>query len=335
MKIFIPFTIKDIGGPSSFVMKFSQGLKERGHEVSFVETSDYDILFVIVQAPFDILMRAKLHKKVIVQRLDGVYYWSVAGPLFPLFNLKALLTYHLFTNHTVYQSNYSKYCARRFLFTHRSSPSTIIYNGVDTNVFSPGQTTLSLRDTADQAIFFSASAFRRKDQILPLLEALSFYHDHYNSNFKLVLAGTFTRKLPALLPTIQSIPWVHILGKIPNQELPLYERASDIFVFSHLNPPCPNNVIEALACGLPICGVADGAMPELITSGVEGSLIPVQGHAFWKERSYDTQLFAKNLDSIIKSQPSLAQQSRSKALEKFSLEKMLDQYEELFKKTLT
>ncbi len=31
MKIFIPFSLKDIGGPSSFVRKFKAGLETRGH----------------------------------------------------------------------------------------------------------------------------------------------------------------------------------------------------------------------------------------------------------------------------------------------------------------
>jgi len=41
-------------------------------------------------------------------------------------------------------------------------------------------------------------------------------------------------------------------------------RASDIFIYSHLNPPCPNSVLEAIAAGLPVAGYDSGAMAELL-----------------------------------------------------------------------
>jgi len=41
-------------------------------------------------------------------------------------------------------------------------------------------------------------------------------------------------------------------------------RAADIFLYSHLNPPCPNSVIEAISCGLPVVGFNSGSMSELL-----------------------------------------------------------------------
>jgi glycosyltransferase involved in cell wall biosynthesis len=112
--------------------------------------------------------------------------------------------------------------------------------------------------------------------------------------------------------------------------LPQYERGSDLFLFTHLNPACPNNIIEAMACGLPICGVSDGAMTELVANSVGGLLLPVDGNAFWRRRPYNTALFAKNINELITMKTAFAQKSRVRAVNYFSLEKMLDEYESLF-----
>lgn len=334
MKVFIPFVTRDIGGPSTFAKKFKTGFEQRGHEVVFEECSDYDILLIIVQAPWDILLRAKKRKKPIVQRLDGVYYWSVSGWKYPLLNLKALLIRHLFANFTVYQSQYSKYCSNKFLRKKFPDPSTIIYNGVDLETFSPDGPKMELRDNPNQKIFFTASEFRRRDQLLPILKALTYYHDTFSSEFKFVIAGNFHRELSGFENTLKAYPWVKVLGKIPNEDLPSYERASDVFLFTHLNPPCPNNIIEALACGLPVCGVADGAMPELITSGKQGLLIKTTGQAYWRRRSYDTHQLADHINTILKNRFHYAQASRQDTEQSFSLEKMVDAYENIFQKLL-
>ncbi len=330
MKILVPFTVRDIGGPSSFVRKFQTEMERRGHAVTFDEGTEYDLVLVIVQAPFSTLFRARKLKKPIIQRLDGVYYWSVAKWRFPLLNLKAAIVRHFFTDYTVYQSEYSKRSAERFLGRTVRIPSTIIYNGVDTERFSPEGKTEALRDTPDQQVFFTASEFRRKDQILPILHALEYYHEHYSQSFKFVIAGSFNRELAGFDKELGRYPWAQFLGKISNEDLPSYERAADVFLFTHLNPPCPNNIIEAMSSGLPICGIRDGAMPELINEGNNGLLVPTNGEAYWQTRNYDPVTFANNLARIIENRERFSRESRQYAQQRFSLETMIDQYQAIF-----
>ncbi len=329
MKIFLPFTIKGIGGTATFALKFKSGMEQQGHEVFFDYREDYDVLFLIVQCPLAYLWDAKKKGKKIIQRLDGTYYWSVSGWKYTLYNLKAKIIRHFFTDFTIYQSEYSKYCAEKFLGKKHSDPSSLIYNGVDLELFSSKGDTINIRDNPQQKIFFTASAFRRKDQIIPILQAMERYRTKYSDDFKLLVAGTFS-------PAVSHIPaqWshfknIHFLGKINNEDLPRYERSSDVFLFTHLNPPCPNNVIEAMACGLPICGVADGAMNELVRTGVNGELIPVSGDAFWKQRIYDSDAFTDNLKHIVDHQKEYSQQSRKDALDRFSIHHMIGKYAEI------
>lgn len=332
MKIFIPFARKDIGGTSIFATKFKVGMEKLGHEVFFEYREDYDILFLIVQAPFRYLFDAKRRGKKIVQRLDGTYYWSVASWKFPLYNLKAALIRHLFTDLTIYQSRYSKYCAEKFLGRKNLDLSAIIYNGVDTHNFSPKGEILSLRSHPKQKVFFTASDFRRRDQIIPILEALIHYQKTYGDDFVFLVAGTFSREARTVPEEWAHFKNVSFLGKIPNSDLPKYERGADAFLITHLNPPCPNNVLEALACGLPICGVADGAMPELVDSGETGFLIQTEGDAFWQPRVIDPKAFSDALHKTLAS-PDYREKSRTRALNRFSIDHMIDEYQSVITNT--
>jgi len=336
MKVLIPYKVRDTGdaslestrfwGPSTFAMRLKAGLEERGHSVIFEFTEEYDVLFVIVQCPWRFLRHAKMHKRPIVQRLDGVFYFSVSGWQFPLMNAKAALTRHLFTDFTVYQSEYSKYCVEKFLGTKRSERSAVIYNAVDLKLFSPRGAKHNLRDFPEQKVFFSASAFRRRDQIIPILQAVDIYREKYGRDCKLVLAGNFIGEVADIPHQHKRSKYIQFIGKVNNHKLPQYARAADIFVFSHLNPPCPNNVIEAMACGLPISGVADGSMKELVTVGTNGLLVPARGDAFWRRRVIDTETFADSLQKILQQKVRFGQISRKIAEERFSLDDMIARY---------
>ncbi len=331
MKIFIPFTIRETGGTSSFAKKFKEGLEAQDHTVFFRFQEDYDILFVIVQCSPLYLLHAKFHKRKIVQRLDGVYYWSVASWKYLLLNFPPRFIHTWFSDFTIYQSHYSQYCADTFLGKCRDQQHALIYNGVSTHVFSPeGEKVETLRDNPQQTVFITVSQFRRSDQILPLIEAMEIYRSRYNTNCKLIIIGDFSREVADIPNRFKKCTYLHFLGTVRNADLPKYERSADVFLMTHLNPPCPNNVIEAMACGLPICGVNDGAMGEITIPGENSRLIPVEGDAFWKRRVYNMSRFADNLAIIMQARDAYAKSSRRIAEQRFELTTMIEKYVQAF-----
>jgi len=287
MKIFLPFKSQATGGSLTFATKFKAGMERRGHEVFFDFRDNYDVVLLIAQGPFPYLLHAKRNKKPIVQRFDAVPYWSVASWKFPLLNAKATYARYLFVDFTVYQSQYSKYCVEKVIGKKPFERATIIHNGVDLQLFSPNGLKRNLRDHPRQKIFLTAEDFRRKEQIVPIIQAFEIYKKKYGENCKLLVAGSFRGEAANVPHEYQDVPDLVFLGRVKNHELPSYERAADIFLHTHLNPACPNNVIEAMACGLPICGVADGSMPELVEVGSNGLLVPTSGDAFWRRRSIE------------------------------------------------
>lgn len=332
MKIFIPYPVKDIGGTSIFIKKFQVGMEKRGHEVFFEYRPDYDYIFAIVVCYPRYLIQAKLTKRKIIQRLDGMFYYTTSGWNYLRLNFPAWIIRKFFSSYTIYQSRYSQYSVEKFLGKKKNEKYSLIYNGVDIDKFSPAAENIKnkLQDNPEQQIFITASKFRRNDQIIPLVEALKKYHEKYTENFKFLIIGEFTGKIKNLPQKYSSAPYLKFTGKIKNEDLPGYLRSADCFLITHLNPPCPNNVVEAMAAGLPICGVADGAMKEITEPGKNSLLIPAFGDAFWKERTYDAGKFADNLALIMKNQKTYSRNSRQIAEKRFSLDAMIDKYIEAF-----
>lgn len=297
-----------------------------GHTVSFSYRSDYDILLASPRAPWRYLWEARRAGKKIVHRLDGVYYpQTVAGWRYPLFNLPLKLIHRFFAGATIYQSTFSQKSCDYFLGTATHTTS-IIYNGVDLEQFSPVGPRVPLKDNPEQHIILTASRFRRADQIEPILAAFEHYRKNHHTHSKLVVIGNFegaVRDVPRRLTANNDVSFT---GIVLNDQLANYLRAADVFLFTHLNPPCPNNILEALACGLPIVGMADGAMPELVTSGQEGELVSTGGNGYYWPRQYDAAALAKRIVRVMTRHELYSTAARQRAEQDFGLEKMIQAY---------
>ncbi len=81
-----------------------------------------------------------------------------------------------------------------------------------------------------------------------------------------------------------------------------------------------------MACGLPICGINDGSMKELVKEKDNGLLTKTEGDSFWFKRKINIDEFANNFNAIIKNQKKMSENSRKIAEEKFSLESMIKNY---------
>jgi glycosyltransferase involved in cell wall biosynthesis len=322
MRIFIPFTIKDIGGTSTFTYQFAQALKKRGYSVDQTFSWSFDILFIIADCPLRYPFYAKLLGKKVVQRLDGIYHPAVAGKKYWLYNLKMKIIHRYFADRVIYQSQFSKDACELFLGKTQASTS-IIYNGVDEHHFTP-----ATQKTLDRALcLITYAKFRRRDQIIPLIEAVKLLNPE---DFIFDIYGSFT---PQLQEDIGSLPAnIFLRGKVAHQELPEVIRNAHIFLFSDQSA-CPNSVIEALASGLPVVAYNRGSIPELIKTGYNGKVIDLLSHNPFvlpypfQKRDYES--FALGISQISADLREIQFNTKKDVLQRFTYKKMIDHYIQL------
>ena len=93
--------------------------------------------------------------------------------------------------------------------------------------------------------------------------------------------------------------------------------AFDVYVCSSVKEGFPYSILEAMAAGLPIVATRMGGIPEMITDGQDGLLVPPK----------NPKAIAQAIKSLIKN-PELAKQlgqNARQAVQKFSILGMLNE----------
>jgi glycosyltransferase involved in cell wall biosynthesis len=70
-----------------------------------------------------------------------------------------------------------------------------------------------------------------------------------------------------------SLRWA---GLVRREDIPRIDRSAHLLYSTDINAACPNSVIEALACGLPVIAYDTGALPELVPPQA-GRVVPYGG----------------------------------------------------------
>lgn len=124
----------------------------------------------------------------------------------------------------------------------------------------------------------------------------------------------------AVAPAIEAGE-VEFLGELPpTQRDPLYASALATVMLGPWPEPFGLVAIESLACGTPVIARRAGALPEIIEHGVDGYLVDDL-----IEAELATELVA-GLDRRL---------IRRRALERFGVERMTDEYEAAYRRLLT
>lgn len=254
-KVFIPFRRyqEGLGGPLTFMRNLKCCLDKRGFVYQNKPWFAKSIFFPI-SCSIKTLKYIKIWNGKIIQRLDGVYYPSKHSDKYLEFNREMKDIYLNYTDYAIFQSEYSRKQVFEMFGTMPSDRYSIIPNGADLNIFYPSdnQATIPTR-------FITTGNFRNIDMIGPIVESLDLLQAAGKA-FSLDIVGPISLKEKK---SILSRSYVRNYETLDQPTLANSLRNSDIFLYTHLNPPCPNSVIEAISCGLPIVGYDSGSMSEL------------------------------------------------------------------------
>ncbi|MBV6391452.1 MAG: hypothetical protein KPEEDBHJ_00660 [Anaerolineales bacterium] len=279
----------------------------------------------------EILEAAKSRGLKIIVNQNGVAFPAWAGADCEILNgaLKNLIRYADFI---VYQSRFCRDSAGRYIFPPDVS-SEIIYNPVDTRLFSP-----DAGSAKPQAVTLLLGGNQYEKYRLELaLQTLQTLH-HDIPNAKLIVTGNLW------LPPDEAESWtkqalrdmnltehVTFTGTYAQTEAPKLYSQAHLLLHTKYADPSPGLILEAMALGMPVVHLDNGGAPELV--GDAG--IGVQAQHDWDRINLPSpRAMADAVLQAYARREEFSQRARQRAVDLFSLEKFVARHKEIFERVL-
>ncbi len=228
----------------------------------------FGIVYAVSSSPpqvaADLFARCRQCGIRIVWNQNGVAYPAWAGRESERFNAP-MRKLRDAADFIVYQSEFCKSSAEKFLGPC-ATPSEILYNPVDLEVFSP-----------DRAKTFSGAPLRllaagthgTRERVISALEAICELR-RGGIEAVLTVAGRFQwprgeKDFAKEIVRLGLQDAVRRVVRFSQSDAPALYRAHHLLVHPKYMDPCPTVVLEAMASGLPVVGSRSGGMPEIVS----------------------------------------------------------------------
>jgi len=311
---------------ASFRLKFEQGLQSRGVIISHNLAYQSDVILVLAGTR-DLwqLYQARKRGIRIVQRLDGINWvqrvrW--AGIKYSVRaeygNFMLSLIRKRFVDHVIYQSEFIRNWWNDW-YGVAHVPSSVILNGINLERYSPDGKHDRPTDSYRLLLLEGSLAGGLNAGLFHGVALAEKLAEKYP--MEVVVAGNVDeatqKKMKSKVP-------VKFLGTIPREEIPQLARSSHLMYCAEVNPPCPNSVVEALACGLPVVGFDSGSLKELVSEDA-GRVVPYGANP-WKLETPHIAALAESAEEVLSKQEQFRAAARKRAKSILGLEQMVDSY---------
>jgi len=320
-----------VGGMVSFRHKLEQGLVKHGVRVTYdAGRLDYDAVLVIGGTRRLADLRAARKRGIpVIQRLDGMnwlhrktktglrHYGRAEASNFILGTIR-----NRFADRIVYQSEFSRTWWEREHGETRV-PFSIVYNGVDLSDYAPGDEDTRPKDVFRLLLVEGNLGGGYETGLEHALQLGELLEKRLSRRLELMIVGRVDPGLRERVTKSTRFP-LRWAGLVPRDNIPELDRSAHVLFAADLNPACPNAVIEAFACGLPVAAYATGALPELVQKDA-GELADYGGDP-WKLDTPDREALAAAAARVIENQDRYRTGARQRAEEQFSLDRMVEGY---------
>ena len=283
------------------------------------------VVLLNVSAPWHEFVKAKWRRQKLVVRVDGLWMdrislaylqhfsWPVRTLLRlgldyprahdPLAHFANFLVQNYtaffriaWADHVVYQSHYSQVLHQAY-FSKKTS--NIIVNGstFKRGLLAPEKNPIAIK----LIVIYSLNPAKRIYETVQFVRWLS---EEKGLSVELVILG-YTGEIPKVAPKdmkrlienssfVRTLPWFNELVNEMSVEL---FRADCYLCFSERDP-CPNAVVESMAHGLPVVGIASGGVPDIV--GDAGELVPADDflNGFFSAHRWEYDFTPINFDSV-------------------------------------
>ncbi|HPD13616.1 MAG TPA: glycosyltransferase family 4 protein [Planctomycetota bacterium] len=157
----------------------------------------------------------------------------------------------------------------------RAESISVIPNGVDTALFRPGNPEAArhaLGLVPEGLVLFSAGSLVADKGFQHLITGVARLRRP--ASLYIAGPGDYRAALERLARDLGVADRVTFLGRVSQQQMPLWYQAADFFCFGSYHEGCPNAILEALACGTPVVSTDVGAIPDLVEEERNGVLFP-------------------------------------------------------------
>jgi glycosyltransferase involved in cell wall biosynthesis len=323
--------LEGLGGPASFRARLVSGLARRGIRAHQDPTDPTCRALLLIGGTSRVheLVAARRSGLRIVQRLNGMnwihrrratglrHFLKSEYNNFILASIRRWLAERI-----VYQSGFARNWWQT-VYGGVRAPARVIYNGVDLTQFHPAGPGERPADR-DRVLLVEGHLGGGNEMGLENAVALVEQMDARGSRpIELAVAGDVPEALRLRLED-RAPGLVRWLGVLKREAISTADRSAHLLFSADLNAACPNSVVEALACGLPVVAFATGSLPEMV-QGNAGRVVP-WGANYWKLEPPDIPALAEAALGILADMDRFRQGARERAEEAFDLEEMVDRY---------
>ena len=314
------------GGPRVKVRHLREDFPEAGWR--------FNLVYSLSSAPH--LSRAALERlrrrgTPIVHNQNGTFYPAWYGGDWRAENRRMARAFRA-ANHVFFQSEYCRHAAHKHL-GKRDGPGEVLYNAVDTARFMPRQS-----HRADGPVRFLVTGrfghhhrYRLEAAVAGLCAARDAGLDAW-----LTIAGQFESKtlldISRQIDELDLQKFVKISGPYSQSKAPDVYRAADVFVLTTHQDACPNAVLEAMACGLPVLFSANGGVPELV--GTEAGVGLACPEDWETSRPPTAEALGEGMLEIAEQREAMGNVARARAVERFDIQPWIQRHREVFEQLL-
>ncbi len=323
--------LSGVAGPAAFQRRMVEGLERRNVTVAWSMGDEPRGAVLVIGGSRELMGLRKAHRdgRRIVQRLNGINWMHRRHRTGVRHYLRAernnlLLRWirNRLADHVVYQSQFAKdWWENRYGTV--TAPSSVVHNGAPLDVYSPEGKEAPPVDRIRVLMVEGNFAGGYETGLAAGIDLAQRIAQEAGQKVELTIAGKVPARVHQSIDS-ESELIVDWRGVVEPADIPALDRSAHVLFAGDVHPACPNAVIEAMACGLPVVAYDTGALTELVSADA-GRVTPYGGDA-WKLEPPDVNGLVEASREVIGEQKRFRAGARARAEEAFGVDRMVDGY---------